>query len=384
MARCANLVKDKKLTPIFEKYSSVPNREYLSIKGMSEHSHKLHGLKIDRSGGEGEDSEGAKIGKPVVFGALAVVILLTAFGLYTLFTTDEPAEPAATAQTAATSTGQGTSDPATQTQTALPPSREILNASGYITARRVATVSSEITGRVEEVLVEEGTVVEEGQVVARLDDTLAKVDLDLAKARVRSAEATIKSTQADLDEAKRVLARTEELVRQKNASEAALTKSQAAVDGLQSALDRAVAERDVAKFEVARQQETLDRYTIRAPFSGVVVDKNAQPGEMISPISAGGGYTRTGICTIVDMDSLEIEVDVSENYINRVFAGQEVTATLDSYPDWDIPASVIAVVPTANRDKATVRVRIALGLKDPRILPDMGVKVAFLSDNEDN
>jgi len=348
---------------------------------MGEHSHKLHGLKIDRSGGEGKEDRGVTFKKPVVIGALAVVVILAAFGIYSFFTGEEET-PAVTETTAS---GQDTGNAGTSAgDLAQEPRREILNASGYITARRIATVSSEITGRVVEVLVEEGTVVEERQIVARLDDTLARVDLDLARARVRSAEARIKSTQADLDEAKRVLKRTQELVKSKNASEAALTKAQANVDSLQSALDQAVAERDVAKLEVARQQETLDRYTIRAPFAGVVVDKNAQPGEMISPISAGGGYTRTGICTIVDMDSLEIEVDVSESYINRVFAGQEVTATLDSYPDWDIPASVIAVVPTANRDKATVRVRIGLGVKDPRILPDMGVKVAFLSDDKDN
>ena len=121
---------------------------------------------------------------------------------------------------------------------------------------------------------------------------------------------------------------------------------------------------------------------LRAPFAGVVVTKNAQPGEMISPISAGGGFTRTGICTIVDMTSLEIEVDVNEAYIQRVKAGQDVNAVLDAYPDWQIPAEVIAIVPTADRQKATVRVRIGFRERDSRVLRDMGVKVAFLGSEQ--
>jgi len=119
---------------------------------------------------------------------------------------------------------------------------------------------------------------------------------------------------------------------------------------------------------------------IRAPFSGVALSKDAQPGEMVSPVSAGGGFTRTGISTIVDMRSLEIEVDVNESYINRVTARQPVTAVLDAYPDFEIPAKVIAVVPTADRQKATVLVRIGFNQLDPRILPDMGVKVTFLRE----
>jgi RND family efflux transporter MFP subunit len=128
------------------------------------------------------------------------------------------------------------------------------------------------------------------------------------------------------------------------------------------------------------QRRQLDDMRILAPFAGVVIDKAAQPGEMISPVSAGGGFTRTGICTIVDMDSLEVEVDVNESYINRVSAGQPVLATLNSYPDWKIPAEVITIIPSADRNRATVRVRIRLLERDQRILPDMGVKVAFLSD----
>jgi len=129
--------------------------------------------------------------------------------------------------------------------------------------------------------------------------------------------------------------------------------------------------------EVARVR--LDNTVIRAPFTGVVTVKAAQPGEMISPVSAGGGFTRTGIGTIVDMDSLEVQVDVNEAFIQRVRPGQQVEATLNAYPDWRIPAEVIAIIPTADRSRATVRVRIALLERDARIVPDMGVRVAFLS-----
>ena len=339
----------------------------------------MHSLKINRSD-EGSESPGG-IGrtKIILFASLAVI---AAAALWVLLpVTDETPGGVDKASNANAGIKSSTSSSAdNQTQSTSAQSQQILNASGYITARRKATVSAEITGRILEIFIEEGTVVEKGQIVAKLDDTLAKVDLDLAKARVRSAEARISEIEVDLAEAKRVLARTEELIKTQIASQAALTKAQARVDTLKSSYERAAVDIDIAKLEVTRQRETVEKYVIRAPFDGVVVGKNAQPGEMISPVSAGGGFTRTGICTIVDMDSLEIEVDVNESYIGRVFAGQKVLATLDSYPDWDIPAAVIAVVPTANRDKATVKVRISLGVKDPRILPDMGVKVAFLKE----
>ena len=348
---------------------------------MQDKSDKLHSLKIDRSV-EGSESPGG-IGrtKIIIFASLAVI---AAAALWVLLpVTDETpggVDQASNANAGIKSSASSSAD--NQTQSTSAQNQQILNASGYITARRKATVSAEITGRIVEIFIEEGTVVEKGQIVAQLDDTLAKVDLDLAKARVRSAEARISEIEVDLAEAKRVLARTEELIKTQIASQAALTKAQARVDTLKSSYERAADDIEIAKLEVTRQRETVEKYVIRAPFDGVVVGKNAQPGEMISPVSAGGGFTRTGICTIVDMDSLEIEVDVNESYIGRVFAGQKVLATLDSYPDWDIPAAVIAVVPTANRDKATVKVRISIGVKDPRILPDMGVKVAFLKEPE--
>jgi RND family efflux transporter MFP subunit len=129
-------------------------------------------------------------------------------------------------------------------------------------------------------------------------------------------------------------------------------------------------------------QVNYDYTVVRAPFAGVVTDKAAQVGEIISPISAGGGFTRTGIGTIVDMDSLEIDVDVNEAYIGRVQPGMPAEAVLDAYPDWRIPAHVIAIVPAADRGKATIKVRVALEAKDARIVPDMGVRVAFLEHKE--
>ena len=291
-------------------------------------------------------------------------------------------EPASA--TTATATKASATAPVATTAAAPAPatpkaaSERVLNASGYVTARRMATVSAQITGRVTEVLVEEGTAVEAGQVVARLDDSLARVDLGLARAQVAAAEAAVASIRANLEEAERVLKRVSALNAKDFSSEADLTRARAEVERLRADLARAQADRDVARLQVERAAELVDRHVIRAPFAGVVTDKNAQPGEIVAPGSAGGGFTRTGICTLVDMSSLEIEVDVNEAFIGKVFAGQPVEARLDAYPDWLIPAHVIAIIPTANRDKATVKVRIGFDASDPRILPDMGVNVAFL------
>ncbi|MGO4713817.1 efflux RND transporter periplasmic adaptor subunit [Bradyrhizobium sp. 2TAF24] len=252
-----------------------------------------------------------------------------------------------------------------------------LAASGYVVARRRATVAAEITGKVIEVLVEEGMVVEAGQVTARLDSVLAEKDLALAQSRAEASSAAVAAISADLDDANRILSRTRSLSQNKFASEADLTKAEARVGVLTAQMRQAQAQYDTARLDAQRTAAVLDKHQIRAPFSGIVVDRSAQPGEMISPMSVGG-FTRTGICTIVDMDSIEIEVDVNEAFIGRVVPGGPVTAVLDAYPDWQIPASVIAIVPTANRDKATVKVRIRLEHKDPRILPDMAVKVTFL------
>lgn len=255
-----------------------------------------------------------------------------------------------------------------------------LVASGYIVARRKATVAAEVTGKVIEVNVEEGRLVRQGDVLARLDSVLAEADLRLARSRLAGAEAAIASVAADLRDAELVWNRTQSLSRRDFASTADLTKAEARVGVLRAELQKARAALETARLDAQRAAEVVEKHAIRAPFSGIVTEKSAQPGEMISPLSAGGGFTRTGICTIVDMDSIEVEVDVNEAYIGRVEAGQRVDAVLDAYPDVVFPASVIAIVPTANRDKATVKVRIGFERKDPRILPDMGVKVTFAEE----
>ncbi len=255
--------------------------------------------------------------------------------------------------------------------------RTVLNASGYVTARRAATVSSKVTGKVIEVLIEEGMKVKEGQVVARLDDTNVKTSLAVAQAQLESAKAALDETRAQLKQANQEFQRVTVLAKQKIASQSDLDVAESNANSLQAHLAQQEVDVTVAERNVAMWEQNLDDMTIRAPFAGIVTTKDAQPGEMISPVSAGGGFTRTGIGTVVDMDSLEIEIDVNESYINRVQAGQPVEATLDAYPDWKIPCHVIAIIPTADRQKSTVKVRVGFDKLDPRILPEMAVKVAF-------
>jgi len=254
--------------------------------------------------------------------------------------------------------------------------RTVLNASGYVIARRAATVSSKVTGKVMEVLIEEGVTVTAGQVLARLDDTNARASLQLAFAQRDAARAALEETRVRLHEAERERQRQETLLKGNVAAQAAYDHAEAAAQAQQARLSLQEADVVVAEHTVAIWQQQVDDTVIRAPFAGIVTSKNAQPGEMISPMSSGG-FTRTGICTIVDMDSLEIEIDVNESYINRVTPGQQVEATLDAYPDWKIPCQVVAIIPTADRQKSTVRVRVGFDQADPRILPEMAVKVAF-------
>ncbi|RMF16458.1 MAG: efflux RND transporter periplasmic adaptor subunit [Alphaproteobacteria bacterium] len=277
-------------------------------------------------------------------------------------TTVAPAEP----DSSAPSPSSGQSSPAI-----------ILNASGYVVPRVKATVSSEITGRLTEVLVEEGQRVTGGEVVARLDDTLAMTALRLAEARLAAARARIAALSAQREEATRELTRKRTLAERGYASKADVTRAEAELGRLKASENAATADAEAARRQLDDARERLAKHVIRAPFAGIVVAKNAQPGEIVSPVSAGGGFTRTGICTIVDMSSLEIEVDVAEAHIARIQPGQRAEARLDAYPDWPIPAHVVAVIPTADRAKATVRVRLALDERDARILPDMGVNVAF-------
>lgn len=260
-------------------------------------------------------------------------------------------------------------------------SSAVLNASGYVTARRRATVSSKVTGKVVEVHIEEGMRVKEGQMLARLDASVADKVMRLAQAQEAAAGKDLEETRVRIVQAGLEYDRATRLAQGGISATADLDRARADLNALQARLAAQTSARSVAERQVAMRQQDLDDMVIRAPFDGVVVSKDAQPGEMISPISAGSGFTRTGICTIVDMDSLEIEVDVAEAYINRIRQGQRTEAILDAYPDWRIPAHVIIPVPTADRQKATVKVRIAFDAKDPRILPDMGVKVSFMDDS---
>jgi RND family efflux transporter MFP subunit len=255
--------------------------------------------------------------------------------------------------------------------------RTVLNSSGYVTARRQATVSSKITGKVVVVLVEEGMKVQEGQILAHLDDTNIKTSLRLAEAQLVSATNALAETRVRLREAEQEMERVNGLIKNKIATQADFDHAEAAVLAFKARLEQQQADVIVAEKQVASWVQQMDDAIIRAPFTGIVTSKNAQPGEMISPISAGGGFTRTGICTIVDMESLEIEIDVNESYINRVRAGQAVEASLDAYAEWKIPCKVIAIIPTADRQKSTVKVRVGFDHLDPRILPEMSVKVAF-------
>ena len=259
----------------------------------------------------------------------------------------------------------------------------VLNASGYVTARRRATVSSKVTGKVVEVNVEEGRAVTQGDVLARLDDTTPRASLALAMAQAQSARRAVNENEVHLVQARLTLGRVTELRNRGVATASDGDAAQADVDGTIARINALREQVTVAERQVELQQAALDDTIIRAPFTGIAITKDAQPGEMVSPVSAGGGFTRTGICTIVDMKSLEIDVDVNESYINRVRPGQQVSGVLDAYPDWQIPGHVITMVPTADRQKATVLVRIAFEKLDPRILPDMGIKVTFLRDPDE-
>jgi RND family efflux transporter MFP subunit len=267
-----------------------------------------------------------------------------------------------------------------QTLTAGASAASVLDATGYVTARRLATVSAKITGKVAEVLIEEGQRVEEGEVLARLEPTDANAQRALSAAQRDAARSEVTRAQAQLHLAEQTLVRNRDLARQRLVAQSALDQAQAERDALAAQLQSAQRNVQVAERALTLADIGVDNTVVRAPFAGVITVKAAQPGEIISPISAGGGFTRTGIGTVVDMDSLEVQVDVNEAFIGRVKPKQRVQAVLNAYPDWRIPAEVIAIVPTADRSKATVKVRIAFLERDERVVPDMGVRVSFLED----
>lgn len=258
-------------------------------------------------------------------------------------------------------------------------SASVLDATGYVVARRSANVSSKVTGRIAEVLIEEGMTVSKNQIVAKLEDVNAKKSLDVAKAELAASKSQVAEVRARLVEAKLSFERSSTLIQKQLVSQAGFDVAKANFESIRAQLAAREGAVEVNERLVAQQKQNIDDLILRSPFAGVVITKSAQLGEMISPISAGSGFTRTGICTVVDMTSLEIEVDVNESYIQRVHTDQLAEAVLEAYPEWKIPAKVTAIIPTADRQKATVKVRIAFQSLDPRILPDMGVKVAFLN-----
>jgi RND family efflux transporter MFP subunit len=255
----------------------------------------------------------------------------------------------------------------------------VLDATGYVVARRQASVSSKVTGRVLDVLIEEGVTVAKHQILARLDDINVRKSFDITRAEMDAAKAQASDARARLTEAKLNFERHSKLILAQMVSQAAFDLAKANYESARAQLNNREELVKVNESVIAQHKQTIDDYIVRAPFAGVVIAKTAQPGEMISPISAGSGFTRTGICTLVDMTSLEIQVDVKESYVQRVHAGQLAEAVLEAYPEWKIAAKVTAVVPAADRQKATVKVRVAFENLDPRILPDMGVKVSFLN-----
>jgi len=270
-----------------------------------------------------------------------------------------------------------------QTATAVAPSAgggagAVLQATGYITARRQATVSTQITGTLTQVLIEEGDHVQKGQVIARLEDSALRAGLNVAQANIQSAQAQVAHAQAQLTQATADSRRQDELAASGMVSKQAAEQARTAVATYAAQLDARRREADAARAQLASAQVNYDYTYVRAPFAGIVTAKAAQVGEIVSPLSAGGGFTRTGVGTIVDMDSLEVGVDVNESFIGQVKADMPAEAVLDAYPDWKVPAHVIAIVPSADRGKATVKVRVALEQKDARMVPDMGVRVSFL------
>ncbi len=345
-----------------------------NVGRMDDKTQLLRSLSIDRDEPQRAKARSGRPMWPVL--AIAVVLALAVGGLAAWFLPPMVAllAPAKVpAGEAAAPAPPPSPTPATAVEQRQPGT---LIASGYVVARRKATVAAEVTGKVVDLLVDEGMVVEAGQVLARLDSVLAEKDLALARSRAEAAEAAAGAIAADLRDAERIFNRTQALSQRNFASEADLTKAEARAAVLRAQLRQSEAQLATARLDAQRSAAVLEKHQIKAPFGGVVVERSAQPGEMISPMSAGG-YTRTGICTLVDMDSIEIEVDVNEAFIGRIHPGTGVDAVLDAYPDWTVPGAVIAIVPTANREKATVKVRIGLKQKDPRILPDMAVKVTF-------
>ena len=345
---------------------SMAHFTFVSIWGFGnvEKSDLLHELRIDKR--QREDTQSSRRWPWIAAGLILLCVVAGGAAYFFLFGGASFDVQVATAQTPSTESGNNA----------------VLQATGYITARRQATVSAQITGTLLDVLIEEGDHVESGQVLAHLDSTAQHAQLTQTQAGVRAAQALLVQYQAQLAQNQRDLVRAQDLLGRKLVSTQSVEVANTQVETLAAQVSAQRRQVEVSQAGVQGAQVQLGYCTVRAPFTGVVIAKSAQVGEIISPLSAGGGFTRTGVGTIVDMDSLEVQVDVNEAYINRVQASQPAQTVLDAYPDWKIPAHVIAIIPTADKSKATVKVRIAIEQKDPRILPDMGARVSFLDESK--
>lgn len=327
---------------------------------MNSSADLLKELRIDRKAPQGEPAGRRSLWITLVIVALLMLLALAAWAMLGRHRAVEVHTAPVTAIVAGSS------------------SAAVLDASGYVVARRMATVSAQVTGRVKEVMIEEGQRVEAGQIMARLDPIDADAQRKLAGSQLSAARSQADSLDAQLRDAETNAARLGALVKQQLVSRSQYDQAVSQRDSLRAQLAAARHDAQVAADNLVVSAINVDHTVVRAPFAGVVIAKAAQPGEIISPLSAGGGFTRTGIGTIVDMNSLEVEVDVGEAFIGRVQPKMPVEAMLNAYPDWKIPGEVIAIIPTADRGKATVKVRVALNQKDARIVPDMGVRVSFL------
>lgn len=238
-----------------------------------------------------------------------------------------------------------------------------ISANGYVVARTKASVSSKILGRLAWIGVTEGSRLREGEIIARLESA----DYEAA---ALASRANVASVEAQLAQARRDLQRTQALRRDQLVSDADL-------EGVQTRLEVLTAQLGAARAQAELARVNVENTNVRAPFAGTVLRKDAEVGEIVAPSSAGGGLTRTAIVTMADLQTLEVEVDVNEAYIAQVRNGQGARITLDAYPDTSFTGRVRQVVPTADRQKATVLVKVAILDRDPRILPEMGAKVVF-------
>ncbi len=254
-----------------------------------------------------------------------------------------------------------------------------VTANGYVVARTKASVSAKIAGRLAFLGVSEGSRVRANQIIARLESAEYQAGVTQAEANQAVARATLAEAQAERDQLRREAQRQTD-VRAQNpqlVSQQELDLAQSRATQAEARLTAAAARVDAASAALRLAQANLENTVVRAPFSGTVLRKEAEVGEVVAP-SVGGGLTRGAVVTMADLATLEVEVDVNEAYIARIQGGQRARITLDAYPDTSFRGAVRQVVPTADRQRATVQVKVAISDRDPRILPEMGARVDFL------